>query len=161
MRRVATGKFFEQFEIGEVVTHALTRTVTEADNVMFTCLTMNPQPMHLDIEFAREHEFELPLVNSLFTLGLVVGMAVPELTHGTTIANLGFEEVTFPAPVFARDTIWVETEILNKRLSRSRGDSGIVAFEHRGYNQRDELICKARRSALMRLTPSEKEGKTE
>jgi len=154
VRRVVTGRYFEEFVVGEVINHALTRTVTEADNVLFTCLTMNPQPMHLDFEFAATHEFGQPLVNSLFTLGLVVGIAVPELTHGTTIANLVFEEVSFPAPVFAHDTIWVETEILAKRLSRSRSDSGIVSFEHRGYNQRDELICKARRAALMRLAPS-------
>lgn len=154
MRRIVTGKYYEEFEVGDVVTHAVTRTVTEADNVMFTCLTMNPQPMHLDLEFAREHEFALPLMNSLFTLGLVVGIAVPELTHGTTIANLGFEEITFPAPVFARDTIWVETETIAKRLSKSRSDSGIVTLEHRGYNQNDQLVCKARRAALMRLAPS-------
>lgn len=154
MRRIVTGKYYEEFEVGDVVTHAVTRTVTEADNVMFTCLTMNPQPMHLDLEFAREYEFSLPLMNSLFTLGLVVGIAVPELTHGTTIANLGFEEITFPAPVFARDTIWVETETIAKRLSKSRSDSGIVTLEHRGYNQNDQLVCKARRAALMRLAPS-------
>jgi len=154
MRRIVTGKYFDQFLIGEVVAHAATRTVTEADNVWFTCLTMNPQPMHLDAEFAVEHEFGRPLVNSLFTLGLIVGIAVPELTHGTTIANLGFGEIVFPAPVFAGDTIWVETEIIDKRLSKSRSDSGIVTLEHRGYNQHDQLICRARRAALMRIGPS-------
>lgn len=154
MRRTISGRYFEDFQPGQVVPHAFTRTVTEADNVFFTCLTMNPQPMHLDAEFAAEHEFGKPLVNSLFTLGLVVGMAVPELTLGTTIANLGFEEVTFPAPVFTGDTVWVETEIISTRESKSRPSAGIVKFEHRGYNQRDELICKCRRSAFMRRRPA-------
>ena len=158
MQRVVTGRYFEQFAVGEVVTHAITRTVSEADNVLFTCLTMNSQPMHLDVEFAAEHEFGRPLVNSLFTLGLIVGIAVPELTHGTTIANLGFGEITFPAPVFAGDTIWVETEVTDKRISKSRTDSGIVTLEHRGYNQRDELICKANRAALMRLAPGPRDS---
>lgn len=153
MRRTISGRYFEDFQPGEVIPHAFTRTVTEADNVIFTCLTMNPQPMHLDAEFAAEHEFGKPLVNSLFTLGLVVGMSVPELTLGTTIANLGFEEVTFPAPVFTGDTVWVETEIISTRGSQSRPSAGIVKFEHRGYNQRDELICKCRRSAFMRRRP--------
>lgn len=150
MRRKVSGRYFEDFQPGEVVPHALTRTVTESDNVLFTCLTMNPQPMHLDAEFAAEHEYGKPLVNSLFTLGLVVGIAVPELTLGTTIANLGFEEVSFPAPVFAGDTVWVETEVVSARPSNSRPNAGIVVFEHRGYNQRDQLICKCRRSAFMR-----------
>jgi acyl dehydratase len=153
VRRRISGRYFEDFEPGEVVSHAITRTVTETDNVLFTCLTMNPQPMHLDAEFAAEHEFGKPLVNSLFTLGLVVGIAVPELTLGTTIANLGFEEVDFPAPVFAGDTIWVETEIISARASRSRPNAGIVVLEHRGYNQRDEIVCRCRRTAFMRRRP--------
>ncbi|MDA8373974.1 MAG: MaoC family dehydratase [Actinomycetota bacterium] len=147
--------YFEDFLVGEVVSHAVTRTVTETDNVLFTCLTMNPQPMHLDVEFAAEHEFGKPLVNSLYTLGLVVGIAVPELTLGTTIANLGFERVDFPNPVFAGDTIWVETEVISARESKSRPNAGIVVVEHRGYNQRDELICQCRRAAFMRKRPAE------
>ncbi len=155
MRRRISGMYFEDFLVGEVVSHAVTRTVTETDNVLFTCLTMNPQPMHLDVEFAAEHEFGKPLVNSLYTLGLVVGIAVPELTLGTTIANLGFERVDFPNPVFAGDTIWVETEVISARESKSRPNAGIVVVEHRGYNQRDELICQCRRAAFMRKRPTQ------
>lgn len=153
-RRNVSGKWFEQFEVGEVVEHAVTRTVTEADNVLFTCMTMNPQPMHLDADFAARHEYGKPLVNSLYTLGLVVGIAVPELTLGTTIANLGFERVEFPHPIFAGDTIWVETEVVATRPSQSRPEAGIVTFEHRGYTTEDELICRCQRAAFMRRQPS-------
>ncbi|QGG96962.1 MaoC family dehydratase [Actinomarinicola tropica] len=142
--------WFEEFEVGQVVQHALTRTVTEADNVLFTTMTMNPQPLHLDAEFAKGTEFGQPLVNSLFTLGLVVGISVHETTLGTTVANLGFTSIEFPAPVFHGDTIHVETEVLAVRPSRSRPGQGIVELEHRGHNQRDELVAVARRSALMR-----------
>lgn len=152
-KRNQSGRWFEEFQVGDVVEHAVTRTVTEADNVLFTCLTMNPQPMHLDAEFSKRMEFGKPLVNSLYTLGLVVGIAVPELTLGTTIANLGFENVEFPNPVFAGDTVWVETEIVAARASGSRPEAGIVTFEHRGFNQRDELICRCRRTAFMRRRP--------
>lgn len=148
-----TGRWFEQLPAGLVVEHATTRTVTETDNVLFTTMTMNPQPLHLDWEFAAGTQFGKPLVNSLFTLGLVVGLAVPELTHGTTIANLGFSLVAFPAPVFAGDTLHVVTEVAEARKSRSRPDAGIVTFAHRGYNQRDELVCDARRAAMMRCDP--------
>jgi acyl dehydratase len=147
------GRWFEQLPAGLVVEHATTRTITETDNVLFTTLTMNPQPLHLDAEFAAGTEFGRPLVNSIFTLGLVVGLAVPELTQGTTVANLGFSLVEFPAPVFAGDTIRVLTEVMEARKSRSRPGSGIVTFEHRGYNQRDELVCRARRAAMMRCDP--------
>ncbi len=152
-RRNLAGRWFEQFTVGEVVEHAVTRTVTETDNVLFTCLTMNPQPMHLDAEFSAGKEFGKPLMNSMYTVGLVVGIAVPELTLGTTIANLGMEDIVFPTPVFAGDTIWVETEILEARGSKSRPEAGIVKFEHRGFNQRDELVCRCRRSAFMRRRP--------
>jgi acyl dehydratase len=143
------GKWFEQLEIGLVVRHALTRTVTEADNVTFTTMTMNPARVHLDAEYASATEFGRPLVNSLFTLGLVVGISVLETTHGTTVANLGFDEVAFPAPVFCGDTIHVESEVVDTRPSRSRPEQGVVKFEHRAYNQRLELVCRARRTALM------------
>ena len=158
MARNLSGRWFEELEPGLVVEHAVTRTVTEADNVLFTCLTMNPQPMHLDAEFAARHEFSRPLMNSLFTLGLIVGIAVPELTLGTTIANLGFESVDFPNPVFAGDTIWVRTEVVAARDSRSHPEAGIVMFEHSGFNQRDELICRARRAAFMRRRPAQTAG---
>ena len=141
--------------MGLVVEHALTRTVTEADNVLFTTMTMNPAPIHLDAQYAaNETEFGRPLVNSLLTLGLVVGMSVLETTHGTTVANLGFEEVIFPAPVFYGDTLHVQTEVVAARPSKSRPDAGIVTFEHRGHNQRGELVCRARRNALMRRRPA-------
>lgn len=148
-----SGKWYEELEVGFAVRHATTRTVTEADNVFFTCLTMNPQPLHLDVDFAARSQFGAPLVNSLFTLALVVGLSVPELTLGTTVANLGFEEVSFPAPVFVGDTISVDTEVVAARLSNSREDVGLVTFEHRGFNQRDELICRARRIAMMLRRP--------
>jgi acyl dehydratase len=150
-RRNLSGRWSEQFTIGDVVEHAVTRTVTETDNVLFTCLTMNPQPMHLDVEFSASMEFGKPLMNSMYTVRLLVGIAVPELTLGTTIANLGMEEVTFPSPVFAG----VETEILEARGSKSRPEAGIVKFEHRAHNQRDELICRCRRTAFMRRQPAE------
>ena len=149
-----SGKWFEELTPGLVVQHAITRTVTESDNVLFTCLTMNPQPLHLDHEFAAASEFGQPLVNSLFTLGLLVGLTVYELTLGTTIANLGFESVDFPRPVFAGDTIHAESEVIACRASRSRPEAGIVTFQHRGLNQRGDLVATCRRNALMRRRPS-------
>jgi acyl dehydratase len=148
------GKWFEELEVGLVVRHALTRTILDSDNVLFSTMTMNPARLHLDHEYAEhETEFGRPLVNSLFTLGVVVGISVLETTHGTTIANLGFQEVAFPLPVFAGDTIHVESEVVAARESRSRPGCGIVTFEHRAFNQRDELVCRARRDALMRKRP--------
>ena len=158
MSRPHLGKWFEELTVGLVVQHTLTRTVTETDNVVFTTLTLNPQPLHLDHEFAAATEFGRPLVNSFFTLGLVGGISVLETTHGTTVANLGMDETVFPAPVFVGDTIHVETEVVAARESKSRPDAGIVTFEHRGFNQRNELVCRCRRNALMRRRPSEREG---
>jgi acyl dehydratase len=152
--RPVHGRWFEELEVGLVVPHALTRTVTETDNVLFTTMTMNPARLHLDADYAaRETEFGQPLVNSLFTLGLLVGLSVLETTHGTTVANLGFEAVEFPRPVFVGDTMHAETEVMASRASSSRPDAGIVTFEHRGFNQRDELVCRAARLALMRRRP--------
>jgi acyl dehydratase len=149
--RPVRGRWFEQFEVGQVIVHALTRTITESDNVTFTTMTLNPAPIHLDAHYAAtETEFGRPLVNSLLTLGLVVGISVHETTHGTTVANLGFDEVVFPAPLFAGDTIHVETEVLACRGSQSRPDAGIVTFEHRAHDQHDQLVCRAVRQALMR-----------
>jgi len=144
------GLYYEQFEIGQVFNHSMTRTVTETDNVLFSTLTMNPQPLHLDAEFASKTEFGRILVNSLFTLGLVIGISVGETTLGTTIANLGMTDTRFPHPVFYGDTIRVETTIISKRLSKSRTDAGIVEFEHRGINQRGEVVCICRRSGFMK-----------
>ena len=148
-----TGKWFEELEVGAVIPHAITRTVTETDNVLFTTLTHNPAKLHLDHDYAAATEFGQPLVNSMFTLALVVGVSVAETTHGTTVANLGFEEAVFPAPVFVGDTIRAETEVIAARDSSSRPDQGIVTFEHRAFNQRDELVCRARRTALMHRRP--------
>jgi len=148
------GRWLEELEVGLVISHALSRTVTETDNVLFTTMTMNPARLHLDAEYAaQETEFGRPLVNSMFTIALLVGLSVLETTHGTSIANLGFEKVEFPAPVFVGDTIHAESEVVAARESRSRPDAGIVTFEHRAFNQRDELVCRARRGALMHRRP--------
>jgi acyl dehydratase len=144
------GLYFEEFAEGQVFEHAMSRTVTESDNVLFTCLTMNPQPLHLDEEFARGTEFGQRLVNSLFTLGLVIGMTVGETTLGTTIANLGMTDVRFPKPVFHGDTIRARTIVRSLRRSKSRKDAGIVEFEHQGVNQRGEIVATCRRSGLMK-----------
>lgn len=150
----AMGRRFEDLPVGLAVQHALTRTVTESDNVLFSCLTMNPQPLHLDAEFAQQTEFGERLVNSLFVLGLLVGLSVPELTHGTTVANLGFDSVAFPHPVFVGDTVHAQSEVVASRPSRSRPTQGIVTFEHRGFNQHDDTIAVCRRTALMLRRPT-------
>ena len=149
-----SGLWYDQFSVGQVITHAIRRTVTEADNITFTTATMNPAALHLDYAAAAETGFGQPLVNSLFTLGLVVGISVHETTLGTTVGNLGFERTTFPSPVFYGDTIRVETEVLAMRESKSRPTEGIVTFVHRGLNQRDQLVCEATRNALMRKAPA-------
>ncbi len=144
------GLYFEEFKVGAVFRHAIRRTVTEADNVFFTALTHNPAAIHLDEEYCkRETEFGKRLVNSAFTLGLMVGISVGDTTLGTTVANLGWDEVRFPKPLFHGDTVRVETEVLELRLSNSRPGNGIVIFEHRAYNQHDELVARCKRSALM------------
>ncbi|WP_403024017.1 MaoC family dehydratase [Salinibacterium sp. GXW1014] len=149
------GSWFEDLPVGAVTHHAIKRTLTESDNVQFSTMTMNPQPLHLDAEFAAKTEFGQPLVNSLLTLSTVVGLSVPELTLGTTVANLGFGSIEFPAPVFAGDTIRAVTEVTKARESKSRPDAGIVEFRHDGFNQRGELVCRAFRSALMLRRPAE------
>jgi len=153
-RRAAGGRWFEELSVGTHIEHAIARTVTEADNVLFTTMTMNPQPLHLDAEFAAATEFGRPLVNSIFTLGLVVGLSVADMTLGTTVANLGFSRVVFPAPVFTGDTIRAATTVTEARPSGSRADAGIVTFEHRGMNQRDQIVCFAVRAALMLRRPT-------
>jgi len=147
------GLYFEQFTVGMVVEHATTRTVTETDNLLFTTLTMNPQPLHLDEEFAKASIYGQRIVNSVFTLGLVAGIHVSDLTLGTTLGNLGFKDVQFPKPVFIGDTIRVVSEVLATRESKSRPTAGIVELEHRALNQRDEVVCVLRRAALMLRTP--------
>lgn len=150
---MSSGLWFEQLEVGLVVEHPIRRTVTETDNVMFTTMTMNPAAVHLDHEYAAHTEFGKPLVNSMFTLALVVGLSVHGLTFATIVAQLGLDEVSFPAPVFVGDTIAVRTEVLEARPSRSRPDAGLVVFSHRATNQRGELVCQARRTGLMHRQP--------
>lgn len=146
------GRYYEELRPGDVFRHALSRTVTETDNILFTSLTMNVQPLHLDEEFARRTTHGRIIVNSAFTLGLLAAFHVPELTLGTTLGNLGFEEVRFPAPVFVGDTLRGETTVIDKRESRSRPEAGIVNFEHRAYNQHDQMVCRCRRAGLMLRT---------
>ena len=137
--------------MGAIIRHDATRTVTETDNVLFNALTMNPQPLHLDEHYASGTIFGTRIVNSVFTLGLVVGISVGDTTLGTTLGNLGFSEVAFPAPVRHGDTLRVETEVVAKRPSRSRPGTGIVTLAHRGFNQDDDLVCRVQRAALMRM----------
>jgi len=145
------GIYFEDFVTGTLIEHRLTRTVTQMDNMLFSNMTLNPQPLHIDAHYcATETEWGRPLINSLFTLGLMIGISVNDLTLGTTIANLGMTEVKFPAPLFEGDTLHVTTEILSKRLSKSRSDAGIVEFLHRAYSQEDKLVAECRRQALMK-----------
>jgi acyl dehydratase len=152
--RPVSGKWFEELTPGLVISHAIRRTVTEADNVLFTSITMNPAWLHLDFDYAEnETEFGRPLVNSMLTVAMVIGISVHETTLGTTVANLGFREVTFPAPMFHGDTLRVETEVLDARPSGSRPNQGIVGFEHRGFKQDDTLVCRAVRDGLMRRRP--------
>ena len=149
------GLYFEEFQVGQVFRHALRRTLTEADNLFFSALTHNPAALHLDEEYCREHsEFGTRVINSAFTLGLLVGISVGDTTLGTTVANLGWDDVRFPKPLFPGDTIRVETEVLELRESRSRPDNGIVIFEHRASNQADELVARCKRSALMLRKPA-------
>ncbi|MEJ2384991.1 MAG: MaoC family dehydratase [Xanthomonadales bacterium] len=150
------GLFFEEFQQGQVFHHAIRRTITEADNVLITTLTHNPAALHLDEEYCREHtEFGQRLVNSCLTLSLMVGISVHETTLGTAVANLGWDEVRFPAPLFHGDTIRVESEVLELRESRSRPDNGIVIFAHRAYNQHDVLVGSCTRTALMLRKPAD------
>lgn len=149
------GLYFEEFNVGQVFRHAVRRTVTEADNVFFSALTHNPAALHLDEEYCRsETAFGQRVVNSAFTLGLMVGISVGDTTLGTTVGNLGWDEVRFPKPVFHGDTLRIESEVLELRASRSRPQNGIVIFQHRAYNQRDEMVAICKRSALMLRRPS-------
>jgi acyl dehydratase len=143
------GLYYEEFEVGMVFEHPITRTVTEMDNVLFSALTHNPQPLHLDEEFAKETEFGARIVNSLFTLGLMIGVSVSDTTLGTTIANLGMTDVRFDKPVFHGDTLRATTTVKEMRESKSRPNAGIIVFEHRAFNQRDEEVGYCVRSAFM------------
>lgn len=143
------GLYFEEFSVGQKIDHLIRRTITEADNVWFSALTHNPAPLHLDEEYMKGTEFGKRIVNSCLTLAFMVGISVGDTTVGTTVANLGWDEVRFPKPLFHGDTIRVETEVLELRESKSRPDNGIVIFAHRAYNQHDELVGECKRSALM------------
>ncbi|HET9904597.1 MAG TPA: MaoC family dehydratase [Xanthobacteraceae bacterium] len=149
------GLYFEDFEVGAVIEHRLTRTVTQMDNMLFSALTLNPQPLHIDRHFCEtETEWGKPLMNSLFTLGLMIGISVNDTTLGTTIANLGMTDVKFPHPLFEGDTVRCTTEVLGKRASKSRPEAGIVELHHRAYNQDGKLVAECRRQAFMRMRPS-------
>jgi len=148
------GRFFDEWHIGDRIAHAVTRTVTETDNVLISTLTHNPQPLHLDHEAAAASEFGRPLVNSIFTFGLMVGVSVSDTTLGTLVANLGYTDLTFPAPVFIGDTLRSETEVTALRESKSRPNAGIVTFEHKSFNQRGELVARCLRTALLAKQPA-------
>jgi len=148
------GLYFEEFTVGQRFEHAVRRTVTETDNLLFSALTMNPAALHLDAEYARGTPFGERIVNSVFTLGLLTGLSVYDTTFGTTLGNLGWDEVRFPRPVLIGDTLRAVTSVLSKRESGSRADAGVVVFEHRAFNQRDEEVASCRRAALMLKRPS-------
>jgi len=143
------GRFFNEWQIGDTIAHAITRTVTEADNLLISTLTHNPQPLHIDAEAAKESEFGQILVNSCLTFSLVVGVSVADTTLGTLVANLGFDEVRMPKPVFLGDTLRFESEVVALRESKSRPEAGIVTWAHRAINQRGETVCTMKRSALI------------
>lgn len=149
-----SGRYFDEWQIGDRIAHAITRTVTETDNLLISTLTHNPQPMHLDAEAAKDSEFGQILVNSCFTFSLAVGISVGDTTLGTLIANLGFDEVKFPRPVFTGDTLRIESECIAVRESNSRPNAGIVTWEHRATNQRGELVCTMKRTALLHKRPA-------
>ncbi|MEW5423554.1 MaoC family dehydratase [Amorphus sp. 3PC139-8] len=144
------GLHYEDFTVDHVFRHELTRTVTEADNTTFSLMTMNPQPLHIDADFAAKTEWGQRLFNSLYTLSIMVGMSVQDTTLGTTVANLGMSDVRFPKPVFHGDTLRAETRVISKRESKSRGDVGIVELEHTCFNQHGDVVAVCRRSAMMR-----------
>ena len=148
------GRYFDEWQVGDTVAHAVTRTVTETDNLLFSTLTHNPQPLHIDAEAARESEFGQILVNSCLTFSLAVGISVADTTLGTLVANLGFDEVRLPKPVFLGDTLRFESEVVTLRESKSRPNAGIVSWEHRVINQRGETVCTMKRSALIRKRPA-------
>lgn len=147
------GKYYEDLITGMLFEHEPGRTVTETDNLLFTTLTLNPQPLHLDAEFAKNSIHGQILVNSLFTLALVVGLSVGDTTLGTTLGNLGFDKTTFPNPVFLGDTIRVQTRVVDRRESQTKKDRGIITFEHTGKNQRQEIVCSCTRGAMMMRKP--------
>ncbi|TKD50046.1 MaoC family dehydratase [Sphingomonas baiyangensis] len=148
------GRWFDEWQVGDTIAHDLRRTVTETDNLLFSTMTHNPQPLHLDAEAAAASEFGRILVNGTFTFALMVGLSVGDTTLGTLVANLGYDKVVMPAPVFIGDTLRASSEVVEIRPSRSRPGQGIVTWRHRLHNQRDELVCECLRSALLRARPA-------
>ena len=148
------GRYFDEWTVGDRIGHSTSRTVTETDNVLISTLTHNPQPLHLDHEAAAQTEFGKPLVNSIFTFGLMIGVSVADTTLGTLVANLGYDKLVFPKPVFVGDTLRSESECIDLRESKSRPNAGIVTWAHRSFNQRDELVCECTRSALLLKKPA-------
>jgi len=148
------GLYLDEFSVGQVISHPLRKTITESDNMLFSVMTLNPQPLHIDFDFAARSEWGKPLVNSLFTLGLMIGISVHDTTLGTTIGNLGMTDTSFPHPLFHGDTVRVETEVKSVRESKSKPDRGIVEFEHRAYNQDDKLVARTVRQAMMLRKPA-------
>lgn len=148
-----TGRFYDEWRLGDRIKHQPHRTVTETDNLLISALTHNPQPLHLDLEAAKASEFGQILVNGTFTFSLLVGLSVGDTTLGTLVANLGYDKVRMPKPVFIGDTLRAETEVIGLKDSRSRPEAGIVTFEHRLFNQKDELVCITERTALMQRRP--------
>ena len=148
------GRYFDEWQVGDRVAHPITRTVTETDNLLFSTLTYNPQPMHIDREYAAKSEFGQPIVNSCFTFSLLIGVSVSDTTLGTLVANLAYDKVVFPNPVFIGDTLRGESECIAVRESNSRPNAGIVTWAMRSFNQRDELVCECTRTALLLKKPS-------
>jgi acyl dehydratase len=146
------GRFFDQWQVGDTLTHDIRRTVTETDNLLFSTMTHNPQPLHIDAEAAKASEFGQIIVNGTFTFSLMVGLSVGDTTLGTLVANLGYDKLVMPKPVFIGDTLRAETEVVALRESQSRPDAGVVTFAHRMLNQRDEIVCSCLRSALLKRT---------
>lgn len=152
------GRYYEDLEVGQTLRHALGRTITEADNMLFCGMTSNSQPLHINADYASRTQFGRRLVNGILTLGVVVGLTVPELTEGTIVANLGYEQVKHPRPVFHGDTVYVETEVLDKRESRSNPERGIVRLKHIGTNQHGEVVCEVERTVMFMKRPREGDG---
>lgn len=148
------GRYFDDWNVGDRIAHEIRRTVTETDNLLFSAMTHNPQPMHIDAEFAAKSEFGRILVNGTFTFALLVGISVGDTTMGTLIANLGYDKVVMPKPVFIGDTLHARTEVIALKQSRSRPDAGIVTFRHEMWNQRDEMVCQMLRAVLMQRRPA-------
>lgn len=148
------GRYFDEWTVGDRITHEIRRTVTETDNLLFTTLSHNPQPLHLDADYAARTEFGRIVVNGTFTFALTIGLSVADTTLGTLIANLGYDKVTMPKPVFIGDTLRVETEVTELRRSKSRAETGIVTFRHETRNQHHELVCQMLRTAMLKMRPS-------